>query len=210
MSLGFFLYFAPATGFRRAANRRLNMQLPEDAAQVWRLTRQWQARLAPKRPRHSASVNIMMRQMEWSCALYRALLEYGMDPAEAGALVEAVGSDIYRPVPVALFRMSRLRSGKRDTRVRWLLGLMTRYLFSAPFVHRHLPSQPGVAFDVTHCPFADYFRDQGVPELTPFAACNPDHCAARAYGVKLVRTQTIAGGADYCDFRWQFPTSAAD
>ena len=127
-----------------------------------------------------------------------------MSQTEAGALVETVMSDIYQPVPETLFKISRFRSANRETRVKWLLGLMTRYFFSSPFCHRHLPSEAGVAFDVTVCPLADYFKSQGVPELTPHAACNMDYRAARAFGVDLVRSQTIAGGAAHCDFRWKF------
>ena len=132
-----------------------------------------------------------------------------MSQDEAGALVEAIGLDVYQPVPDALFKLSRLRSAKRETRVKWLFGMMTRDFFSSPFIHRRFPSEAGVAFDVTLCPFADYFKDQGVPELTPFGACNLDFAAARAYGVDLIRTQTIADGAEYCDFRWKFPASGA-
>jgi hypothetical protein len=66
-----------------------------------------------------------------------------------------------------------------------------------------------VAFDVTLCPFADYFKDQGVPELTPHASCNLDYGAAREFGVELVRSQTIVDGAAYCDFRWKFPATGA-
>jgi ubiquinone biosynthesis protein len=61
-----------------------------------------------------------------------------------------------------------------------------------------------VAFDVTICTLADYFKEQGVPELAVHAACNMDYCLARELGVDLVRLQTIADGADYCDFRWKF------
>jgi hypothetical protein len=143
----------------------------------------------------------MMRYTEWCCALYRALQEQGMSQAEAGALVETVMTDVYRPVSAALFKLSRLHSAKRETRVKWLLGMMTRYFFTSPFHHRHLPSEAGVAFDVTLCPLADYFKGQGVPELTPHAACNLDYCAASEFGVNLVRTQTIADGAAHCDFR---------
>ncbi len=128
-----------------------------------------------------------------------------MSQVEASAFVETVMTDAYRPVSAALFKLSRLRSAKRETRVKWLLGMITRYFFSSPFRHRHLPSEAGVAFDVTLCPLADYFKDQGVPELTPHAACNLDYCLARALGVELVRTQTIADGSAHCDFRWKFP-----
>jgi hypothetical protein len=33
---------------------------------------------------------------------------------------------------------------------------------------------------------------------------------AREWGVELVRTQTIADGAEYCDFRFKFPATGAD
>ena len=210
MNIGLILYLcAPNTAFKRAAIPQLKMRFPEEWAQIWDSTQAWQSRLAPTRPRHSASVNIMMRQMEWNCALYRTLKDHGLSHGEAGQLVEAVGLDVYRPSPLALFKFSRLRSAKHDRRVKWVLGLLTRHFFSSPFIHRHLPLEPGevVAFDVTLCPLANYFKDQGVPELTPYAACNLDHAAARAFGVDLVRSQTIADGSEYCDFRWRFKAS---
>ena len=147
----------------------------------------------------------MMRYMEWSCALYRAVQEHGVSQAEALVLVETIMWDAFQPVTAALFKLSRLRSAKRETRVKWLLRMMTRRFFTSPFCHRHLPSETGLAFDVTLCPLADYFKDQGVPELTEPAAGNLDYRMAREWGVELVRTQTIADGAEHCDFRWKFP-----
>ena len=210
MSIGFLLFYAPNTAFRRAARHQLQAHFADKSAQVWRSTCAWQIRLAPDRPRHSASVNLIMRDMEWSCALYRAVQEHGVSQAEAGALVETIMLEVYQPVPAAWFKLSRLRSAKRETRVRWILGMITRYFFTPPFRHRHLPSMTGVAFDVTLCPFANYFKDQGVPELTPHASCNLDYGAAREFGVELVRSQTIVDGAEYCDFRWKFPAAGAD
>lgn len=209
MSVGFLLYCLPDVAFRRAANRRLPAHFPDNPEQVWRSTRIWRSRLAPSRPRYSAYVDLTMRYMEWSCALYRAVQEHGMGQAEAGSLVETIMSDVYQPVPAAVFRLSRLRSANRETRVKWLLGMLTRYFLGPPFRYRHLASETGVAFDVTHCPHANYFKEQGVPELTPHAACNLDYCMTRAWGIDLVRSQTIAGGAEYCDFRFKIPSKGA-
>ena len=94
MSISFLLWYAPDTNFRRAANRHLPAHFPDRSEQVWRATRTWQFQLVPSRPRYSASVNFLMRYMEWSCALYRAAQEHGMSQAEAGALVETVMSDV--------------------------------------------------------------------------------------------------------------------
>jgi hypothetical protein len=205
MSIGFLLWYAPDTAFGRAASHRLQAHFPDKSVEVWRSTRSWQSRLAPNRPRHSASVNLLMRYMAWGCALYRAGQEHGMSQAEAAVLVETVMSDAFQPLMAALFKLSRFRSAKTDTRVKWLLGMMTRRFFTSPFCHRHLSSETGMAFDVTLCPLADYFKDEGVPELTEPAACNLDYRMAREWGVELVRTQTIADGAAHCDFRWKFP-----
>ena len=210
MIIGLLRWYTPDTTFRRAATHRLQAPFPDTSVQVWRSTRTWQSRLSPNRPRHSASVNLMMRYMEWSCALYRAVQEHGMSQAEAAVLVETIMWDVFQPVTAALFKLSRLRSAKRETRVKWLLGMMTRYFFSSPFRHQHFPSEAGVAFDVTLCPLANYFKDQGVPELTQYAACNLDYRAAREFGVDLIRSQTIADGAAHCDFRWKFPATGAE
>ena len=131
-----------------------------------------------------------------------------MSKAEAATLVETIMTDVYRPVPAAMFKLSRLRSAKREVRVRWILRMVTRHFLPAPpFCYRHLPSETGVAFDVTLCPFANYFKDQGAPELTEPAAGNMDYVMAREWGVELTRAQTIADGAAYCDFRWKFPAA---
>ena len=206
MNMGLLRWYAPDFNFRRTASHLLQAHLPDKSEQVWRSTHTWQSRLAPNRPHHSASVNLMMRYMEWSCALYRAVQEHSVSQAEAGAFVETVMLEIYQSVPAAMFKLSRLRSAKREIRVKWILAMITRYFFTSPFRHQHLPSKTGVAFDVTVCPLANYFKDQGIPELTPHAACNLDYCAARELGVHLVRSQTIADGAGHCDFRWQFST----
>jgi hypothetical protein len=33
---------------------------------------------------------------------------------------------------------------------------------------------------------------------------------AREFGIELVRSQIIANGAEYCDFRWKFPEEPGD
>ncbi len=204
--MGLLSFFVPSLAYRRAAKRHLPSHFPGREDEVWRSIRVWRKELEPGHPHHTASVNLMMRHMEWGYALYRSLQHHGMDQGEAGSLVEVMMSEVYRPVPATLFRLSRLRSRDHATRVTWLLRrVVSRHVFSAPFVHRHLETDEGVAWDVTCCPFADYFHEHGVPELTPHAACNLDHRAAEVFGVELVRTQTITSGDEYCDFRWKIP-----
>ncbi len=59
-------------------------------------------------------------------------------------------------------------------------------------------------FNVTHCPYADYFHELGEPELGALLLCEQDVHLASAAGdeaVEFNRSQTIMGGAKYCDFR---------
>jgi len=209
MNMALLLWYFPDANFKRAAMRHLRKHFPDTSQQVWRSTCAWQAGLAPSRPHYGFSLNIVMRYYEWNLSLYRALREQGMSQAEAGELVETVGAEYYQPVTAAMFKLSRLRSAKRETRVKWLFGIVTRYFLGPPFVYRHLPSDTGVSFDVTRCPAAEYFKNQGVPpDVTAHCTCNLDYCMAREFGVDFVRTQTIANGAAYCDFRWKFLTQS--
>lgn len=59
-------------------------------------------------------------------------------------------------------------------------------------------------FNVTSCPIADYFRALDEPELGAVLMCEQDVHLADAVGgdeVEFNRSQTIMGGAKYCDFR---------
>lgn len=59
-------------------------------------------------------------------------------------------------------------------------------------------------FDVTRCGMLKFLTEQGTPELTQ-VICRLDYHAADSFlpkCAKLIRTQTIAEGADCCDFRY--------
>lgn len=59
-------------------------------------------------------------------------------------------------------------------------------------------------FNVTHCPYADYFHELDEPELGALLLCEQDVHLANAVGgeaVEFNRSQTIMRGAKFCDFR---------
>lgn len=198
------LLLLPRTAFRRAANKHLATSIPANARQkVWQKAVRLQSELSTTRPRHSLGVNIFLRYMEWDNALYRALQEHGMPQEQASQLIEEINWEVFGAGTMASFTLSRLRSKQLQTRIQWVLDLMFFALFTKPFRKVSVPSDNGIAFDVVCCPVADYFRQQGIPELTRYAACNLDHRMAQTWGVKLERTQTIAQGDTRCDFRYR-------
>jgi hypothetical protein len=204
-------FYMPSVAFRRAARPVLREALPaEKAEQVWARTLEIHSSARDTRKRHSLGVDHLLRYADWDKALYLALLEAGVPREDAGRRIEAINWSIFGPVTHVLFDLSRLRSADLRTRVRWTLDVMFRVLFTSPFAHRTLPSEQGAAFIMTACPLAQYCRDQGVPELTAYAACAIDVHMARDWGCELERSRTIAQGFPECDFMFRVRPGASE
>lgn len=200
------LLFIPSLAFAHAAKAQLAQCLPPaTAAAVWSSTVARHRELQRTRPRHSMGVNLLLAYMQWDVALYRVLQEHGISSQQAGEWIERINWQIFAPASALAFKASRLRSRRLTVRLRWLLDALFRFVFTRPFRRRILPAATGVAFDVQACPLACYLREQGVPQLTHAAACSLDHRMASDWGVSLRRTQTLAGGAAHCDFRFSVP-----
>ena len=58
-----------------------------------------------------------------------------------------------------------------------------------------------LGYDYHECGVCKLYRDEGCPELAHYM-CLMDFVLADIMGMKLVRTGTIADGADICDFRY--------
>lgn len=154
-------------------------------------------------PQSAFGLKHVMQIMACDVALYRALLESGWSSQAAGQCVTDINWRLLEGLVRLSHRLSRLLSSRPIVRTRLLLGLMFSFIFTRPFervVHR---VEHGLSFDVTSCAFAQYFKAQGVPELTQHAACQLDHGMAEIWGVRLDRRHTIAQGHLLCDFRYR-------
>lgn len=193
----------PRRAFRRAARAELSRQLPASMADaIWRETLALHASRPPLAVRVAPGLALLLRYFEWDCALYRAARAQGLSEVEAGALVEEINWALVGP-PVGLgHALTRLASARPARRMRWLLDALFGLLFTAPF-RRQARSSDGLAFDVLVCPLADFFRQQGLPELTRYAACALDHRMARDWQMRLLRRETLAEGGTRCDFRFE-------
>lgn len=62
-----------------------------------------------------------------------------------------------------------------------------------------------LAFNVTRCRYAETYRAMGIGHLSAVLSCNRDGAFCEGFhpDLKLTRTQTIAGGATHCDFRYR-------
>jgi hypothetical protein len=69
-----------------------------------------------------------------------------------------------------------------------------------------IANEPGVFdFNVTRCRYAETYRAIGLGEIGDLLSCNRDGAFCEGYDprIKLTRTQTIMGGAKFCDFRYR-------
>jgi hypothetical protein len=62
-----------------------------------------------------------------------------------------------------------------------------------------------LSFNVTRCRYAEMYRALGLAELGASLSCQRDFALAQGFNpaIELTRTQTIMGGAPFCDFRFR-------
>lgn len=61
-------------------------------------------------------------------------------------------------------------------------------------------------YNVLRCRYAETYREMGLGDIGHLLSCNRDGVFCQGYDarIKLKRTQTLMGGASYCDFRYTF------
>lgn len=106
----------------------------------------------------------------------------------------------YRPLDALAFLLHP-RNGLARTGLRQRFS--RRVLFAPPdWAMEDVPNPSGYAFDVRRCLLADYMRSRGEEVFCQQVFCEQDLLMARGRGERFVRTMTIAGGGDRCDFRF--------
>jgi hypothetical protein len=62
-----------------------------------------------------------------------------------------------------------------------------------------------LSFNVTRCRYAEMYRALGLADLGASLSCQRDFALAEGFNpaIELTRTQTIMGGAPFCDFRFR-------
>lgn len=65
-----------------------------------------------------------------------------------------------------------------------------------------------LAFNVTRCRYAEFYKDLGRPDLGSRIHCSRDHAMVAGFndGLELARSQTIMEGGSCCDFRFRRKT----
>ena len=61
-----------------------------------------------------------------------------------------------------------------------------------------------LSFKVISCKYADMYEKLGIKELGTVLSCSRDFSFTEGFNpeIELIRTKTIMGGSEYCDFRY--------
>ena len=189
-----------------AARRALRGSLPSKEVghilqETWRMYDQ----LVPRIPKESTrGSRLMLRLAACAVSLYRALLQKSFSAEEASRLVSEAAWLVYAKMALPPRVLATLLTRNPLGRLKIATDFFRWFPFGPPsYRMEDVPAEAGVvAFDVLRCPVAEFFRQEGLPELCVHTFCELDFPLANAWGGSLERTGTLAGGAKRCDFRW--------
>ncbi|NOZ72936.1 MAG: L-2-amino-thiazoline-4-carboxylic acid hydrolase, partial [Chloroflexi bacterium] len=138
-------------------------------------------------------------------AVYRALRDVGLQEEDARALTAQITWSIYEKLSMPSWRLTRLFAKQPLKRVKLVMDWLMRFPYAPPgYDMRYVATDENVvAIDVYRCPAAEYFGALELSELCVSSWCNLDYPLAEKWGVILERSQTLATGAPYCDFRFR-------
>lgn len=129
---------------------------------------------------------------------------FGRD--EVIAIVRQVVADIAREQGAAM------AEGRGDRSLQSFAQTLGPWTKDDALRLRVVDDTPGrLAFDVTHCRYAEMYRALGVPELGEVLSCQRDAALIEGFNpdVTLTRTQTLMQGAAHCDFRYHLTTAGS-
>ena len=151
----------------------------------------------------TASGRVNLRMAAYMLALYRAMRDEHVSEERATALLShglfRVMRQVWRAPDAIVGRLTR--DHVRRARIRERIA--RRLYFRSPDWEMHEVSYPGRhAVDITRCVMRDFMVSEGATELCAEVVCAQDILMAEARGDRLIRTGTLARGADRCDFRF--------
>ncbi|RJP33088.1 MAG: hypothetical protein C4536_05065 [Actinobacteria bacterium] len=140
-------------------------------------------------------------------SFYRALKDLGMTTGDAGQVILDAADIACRAVPQEI----QIAQGEQQFTPEWygVQEVVSREshkrLYPGDWVFDFVAGEPGSfdwGWDFTECGICKFFEKQGAAELIPYM-CEQDFIISEYQGTGLVRTTTLAEGAERCDFRYK-------
>lgn len=140
-------------------------------------------------------------------ALYRVSKAHGRTVEQTGELVYEIGRAFIKTSPAFLLRLFTPMnfSGRYLKRLKQRAGESHQREYPEDYIYDFVEGD-GKTFDYgvdyRECSSCKFLAKHGASELAPYI-CPVDILYSETLGWGLMRTQTLAEGADHCDFRFK-------
>ncbi len=198
----------------RAIIRYLKRHYPGDMDRIVKRAKEILPELKAKAPDIGGRENTLANNLDMFL-LFLAFYE-ASDHRMAGEAIDEIIADLYTRLKPLNGIMNINRPGFLKMLRKYLYKSYQRYadkvkqkksrgewLETWDMVVNPENTEEGFAFTLVGCPLADYAKKYGYEDLMPHM-CALDHSYAKIMHAKLIRTHTVATGADSCDY-WYVP-----
>lgn len=147
---------------------------------------------------------VMVHLAAMSTAFYQELTARGIGEAKTTHYFYDIAWKIYEIMGRFTWKIAGLRYQNRAKRMAYATKLFRTFPFDSPsYYWENIPqADESVRFNCTKCPVAEYFETKGLSEFCVKTWCALDAPLAKMWNAHLERTNSIAGGAKVCDFKW--------
>lgn len=147
---------------------------------------------------------VMVHLAAMSTAFYNEFSSRGKNHAETTNSFYEIAWIVYQKLGKFSWRMAGFGSKRGAERLKKATVLFRAFPFNAPsYKWQDVKDIEGVvAFDCLKRPVAEYFKSKGLSKFCSETWCALDFQLAEQWNSELIRTNSIAGGAQKCDFRW--------
>ena len=156
----------------------------------------------PAMPTLGSSVTVNLAAM--STGFYHELIARGQSGDSATQLFYEIALKVYVKMGKFSWWLARWSNKSVYTRLLKTTELFRAFPFNSPsYEWKTVETAKNiVGFDCLKCPVADYFKSKQLSKFCTKTWCTLDYPLAELRHSKLQRTESIAGGAAKCDFRW--------
>jgi len=200
----------PLSPFFEATRKVFAARFGDDlAAALVMETSQAYVALRPELPYIGGKENMFSEWLNYGAyylAMYRALSARGHSADDAGKLIFETYK-VMADYPKWFLRVvGHFKYGKKyEAKLKDAAAASQKRTYSGDFVSSFLEGDTenfDYGRDITECGICKLYRAQGAERLARYM-CLSDYVVSKAFDRGLVRHQTIAEGADKCDFRYK-------
>lgn len=157
----------------------------------------------PSMPTLGGSVMVNLAAM--STAFYNSLLKKNKTKEEVTNIFYSIAWKVYKIMGRNTWYLTRLSGNKTYSRLKCATNLFRTFPFNSPsYLWEDIQTtKETVSFNCIRCPVAEYFKTKDLSEFCVQTWCALDFPLAQMWESQLDRNNTIAGGAEECDFRWK-------